>query len=186
MLAKLNENIVGPCRLGRNLVDISSAFVPIRLNPLIPSDRRNDLAAQTENSDQRSGIRCFVRLKRGTVKSYAACCTPRHLDRCYPARTLACAGARVRLSRIQAGLHILSCLEKRHPLFLHKHGLAVHRVSAQSRRPMPDGKDPEAAKLDSAALLHGLGNFLKNSINDPLDVAVIEMRVSRRDKVDEF
>ena len=60
------------------------------------------------------------------------------------------------------------------------------RIAAGARRTVLDREGAEAAQLDTVAARQRGGDLVEDGVDDVLDVALIEMRVLRRDLLDEF
>src|SRR5262249_16095619 len=60
------------------------------------------------------------------------------------------------------------------------------RVAAGPRRAVLDGEGAEAAQLDPIAARHGRDDLTENGVDDVFHVALVEMRVLRRDALHEL
>src|SRR5215467_10570502 len=82
--------------------------------------------------------------------------------------------------------HFLAGLEERHRLLLDRDVGAGARVAAGPRRAVLDGEGAEAAQLDPIAARHGRDDLTENGVDDIFHVALVEMRVLRRDALHEL
>jgi hypothetical protein len=60
------------------------------------------------------------------------------------------------------------------------------RVAAGTSRPVLDRKGAKAAKLDTVAFRHGVGDLAEDRVDDILDVALVEMGILGGNALDEF
>jgi len=81
---------------------------------------------------------------------------------------------------------LLSGLEERRVLLADLNAVTGARVAADAGIAKPDRKRAEAAQFDTITAGHGGGNLVKDSANDYLNVALIEMPVSLGQPVNEF
>ena len=63
---------------------------------------------------------------------------------------------------------------------------AGSRVAAGARRALLHREGAEATQLDAVAARHGGHNLVEDSVDDVLDVTLIEVRVLRRNVLNEF
>src|SRR5262249_15841717 len=82
--------------------------------------------------------------------------------------------------------HFLAGLEERHRLLVHRDVGAGPRVAAGPRRAVLDGEGSKAPQLDPVAARHRRDNLAENGVDDVFHVALVEMRVLRRDALHEL
>src|SRR6266581_2119696 len=87
---------------------------------------------------------------------------------------------------IEALAHFLAGLEERNALLLDGDVRPGARIAPGAGRPVLDRKGAEAAQLDAIAAGERGDDLAQDGIDDVLDVALIEMRVLRRDTLDEL
>jgi hypothetical protein len=82
--------------------------------------------------------------------------------------------------------HFLAGLEERHGLLLHRHVLTGTGSAAGPGRPVLDGERAEATQFDAIPARNSRDDLTEDSVDDILDVALLKMRVLRRDARHEF
>src|SRR5262249_32817294 len=82
--------------------------------------------------------------------------------------------------------HFLAGLEERHRLLLHRDVGAGPPVAARPRPAALSGGGAEAAQLDPVAGRHGRDDLPEKGVDDVFHVALVEMRVLRRDALHEL
>src|SRR5919201_4402009 len=87
---------------------------------------------------------------------------------------------------IETLAHFLAGLEERHRFLLHGDMRAGTRVAPGARRAVLDREGAEPAQFDAVATRHRRDNLAENRVDDVLHVALIEMRVLRRDALHEL
>src|SRR5436309_4857113 len=87
---------------------------------------------------------------------------------------------------VEALAHFLAGLEKRNALLLDGDVRPGARITPGAGRPVLDRESAEAAQLDAIAAGERGDDLAQDGIDDVLDVALIEMRVLRRDTLDEL
>src|SRR5215470_1864390 len=87
---------------------------------------------------------------------------------------------------IESLAHFLAGLEERHRFLLHGDMRAGTRVAPGARRTVLDREGAEPAQFDSVATRHRRDNLAENGVDDVLHVALIKMRVLRRDALHEL
>jgi hypothetical protein len=87
---------------------------------------------------------------------------------------------------IEALVHLLSGPEVRRELFGHGHFLAGTRIATNSRLTSLDGKSPESSEFHAFASRECFSDLFKNCVDDALGVTFIEMRIARRQPLDEL
>src|SRR5215468_7304891 len=91
-----------------------------------------------------------------------------------------------RLTLVQPLTHFLAGLEERHRLLVDRDMRAGARVAAGAGGAILDRERAEAAQLDPIAARHGGGDLAEDGVDDVFDVALVEMRVLRRDALHEL
>lgn len=87
---------------------------------------------------------------------------------------------------IQLIAKLFTGLEKRHEFFFHRHRSARPRIAARPCRTMLDGKRTKPAQLNAIPAHKRIHDLVKYHVHDALDVAMIQMRIGRRDLLDKF
>src|SRR6266478_3097933 len=82
--------------------------------------------------------------------------------------------------------HFLAGLEERHRLLVHRDVGAGARIAPGPGRAVLDRESAEAAQLDPVAARHRRDDLAENGVHDVLHVALVEMRVLRRDALHEL
>src|SRR5882757_9165979 len=82
--------------------------------------------------------------------------------------------------------HFLAGLEERHGFLVDRDVGAGARVAPGPRRAVLDGEGAEAAQLDAVTARHRGDDLAENGVDDVLDVALVKMRVLRRDALHEL
>jgi hypothetical protein len=77
-------------------------------------------------------------------------------------------------------------LKERHEFLGDRNGRARTGISSLTRRPMFHGKGTKTTKLDTVASGQGIDDFIEDDIHDALDVAMVKMRISRGNLLDQF
>jgi hypothetical protein len=80
----------------------------------------------------------------------------------------------------------LASLKKWDTFFFDLNGFPCPGIAANAGVPFLDGKRAKPAQFDPVAPRHGICDFFKNGIHDPLDIALIEMRVFVGDFLNQF
>src|SRR5436309_9059487 len=87
---------------------------------------------------------------------------------------------------VEALAHFLAGLEKRNALLLDGDVRPGARITPGAGRPVLDRESAEAAQLDAIAAGERGDDLAEDGIDDVLDIALIQMRVLRRDTLDEL
>src|SRR5262249_9710171 len=90
------------------------------------------------------------------------------------------------LVAVEALTKLLAALEEGHVLGLHRHLIAGPGIAARPRRTRSDREGPEAAQLDPAALLKGLGHAIEDHADHALDVALRQVWILAGKLGDQF
>src|SRR5690606_12724903 len=94
--------------------------------------------------------------------------------------------SRKRSSAIKPFANFLAGLELRHVFLTHINLFTRARVPADAGRAILDRESAEATKLDAVASRHGISDLVEDGIDDVLDIALEQMRIFRRELLDEF
>jgi hypothetical protein len=73
---------------------------------------------------------------------------------------------------------LLARLEEGHPFFLDEHRIAGPRIAAGAGRTVLHGEGAETAQFHAIAGRQRVGDLVQNGIDDVLDVAVVEVRIT--------
>src|SRR5882757_2369225 len=82
--------------------------------------------------------------------------------------------------------HFLAGLEERHGLLFHRHVRSSAGIATGAGRAILDGERAEAAQFDAVTARHRSDDLAEDGIDDILDVALVKMRVLRRDALHEL
>ena len=82
--------------------------------------------------------------------------------------------------------HFLAGLEERNAFLIDRHMSAGARIAARACRSFLHRKCAETAQLDAVAVRHGRNDLVEDGIDDVFDVALIEMRILRRDPLNQL
>src|SRR4051794_13143900 len=93
---------------------------------------------------------------------------------------------RRRLVAVEPLAHLLAGLEERHALLVDRDMRAGARVAAGACRSALYRKGAKAAQLHPIALRQRADDFVEDRVDDVLDVALVEVRVLRRDALYQF
>ena len=87
---------------------------------------------------------------------------------------------------IEALAHFLAGLEERRQLLGDRNLVAGARIAAGAGLALLGREGAEAAQLDALSASERIGDLAENSVDDGLDVALIEMRIARGHALHEF
>lgn len=90
------------------------------------------------------------------------------------------------LAVIKAVTEFFAGLEKRHEFFSHRHGRARARIAALPGCAMLNGERTEAAQLNTITARERIDNLIEDHVHDPLDIAMIKMRMRGCDLLHQF
>lgn len=87
---------------------------------------------------------------------------------------------------VKAVAQFFTRLEERRPFLVDPDGLAGARIASGARRAMLDGKRPEPSKFDPFPARQRIGDFLEDNGNDPLNIAMKQVRIFIRQLFNQF
>src|SRR5262249_23293401 len=82
---------------------------------------------------------------------------------------------------VQPLAHFLAGLEERHALLIDGNARARARVASFARRPALHREGPEATQLHAIAVRQGIGDLVEDGVDDVFHVALVQVRILRRD-----
>src|SRR5690606_6599223 len=91
-----------------------------------------------------------------------------------------------RCRAVEALAQLLARFEERDELLLDGNRRSRPRVAAEPRRPVLHGERAEPPQLHAIAARQRIDDLVEDDIDDPLDIAVIEMRIRGGNLLDEL